>query len=108
MTESNQVEKTIRVLPFTGKKKEWGPWEEKFLAKAKRSGYKDVLLGNKEIPKASDTVDEEGAKIKDLNELGYHDLMLCMDTDTVGGNVAFHLVKGTKSPDYPDGNIARA
>jgi hypothetical protein len=34
----------IQVLPFSGKKDEWPIWSEKFLAKAKRSGFKDMLL----------------------------------------------------------------
>jgi hypothetical protein len=35
----------IRVLHFSGRKEEWPSWNEKFLAKAKRSGIKDLLLG---------------------------------------------------------------
>jgi hypothetical protein len=41
----------IRVLNFSGRKEEWPSWNKKFLAKAKRSGIKDVLLGKVEIPK---------------------------------------------------------
>ena len=35
--------KTIRVISFSGKKSEWPIWEEKFLARAARKKYKDVL-----------------------------------------------------------------
>lgn len=38
-------ELTIRVLMFSGKKKDWVHWEEKFLAKAKCKGLKDLYLG---------------------------------------------------------------
>ena len=36
---------TIRVIPFCGKADEWPMWNEKFMAKAKRYGLKDVLGG---------------------------------------------------------------
>jgi hypothetical protein len=35
----------IRLLNFSGRKEEWMNWSEKFVAKAKRSGIKGVLLG---------------------------------------------------------------
>jgi hypothetical protein len=40
----------IRVLNFSGRKEEWPSWNETFLAEAKRSGIKDVLLEKVEIP----------------------------------------------------------
>jgi hypothetical protein len=48
----------IQVLSFSGSKDEWPTWSEKFLAKAKRSEIKDVLLG-KVIPKSSEVFDEK-------------------------------------------------
>jgi hypothetical protein len=36
---------TIRVIPFYGKSEEWPTLSERFLAKARRYGFKDVLLG---------------------------------------------------------------
>ncbi len=41
---------SIKVIGFSGKKKDWITWEEKFLSKAKRRGYKDLLLGRVVIP----------------------------------------------------------
>jgi hypothetical protein len=38
------------VIPFCGNGDEWPIWSEKFLAKAKRYGFKDVLLGKLSIP----------------------------------------------------------
>jgi hypothetical protein len=49
---------TIRVIPFCGKVDEWLIWSEKFLAKAKRYGFKDVLLRKLSIPKADEEFDE--------------------------------------------------
>jgi hypothetical protein len=36
---------SIQVIPFSGKKDERTIWSEKFLAKAKGSWFKDLLLG---------------------------------------------------------------
>jgi hypothetical protein len=38
---------------------EWATWSENFLAKAKRSGIKDVLLGKFLIPISSEMFDEK-------------------------------------------------
>ena len=56
----------ICVLNFSGRKEEWPTWSEKFLAKAKRSGIMDVLLGKLKIPKSSEEFEEkkeEGRKM---------------------------------------------
>ena len=105
---------TIRVIPFCGKSEEWPIWSEKFLAKAKRYGFKDLLLGKLSIPKSDEVFDEvsdEGkkkAKIIELNEIAYTELILSIDVKTSSGKIAFNLVKGCKSKDYVDGNAATA
>jgi len=104
----------IRVLNFSGKKDEWPSWSEKFLAKAKRSGTKDVLLGRIQIPKTLDFVDEkteEGKKqlkIIDLNELAFTELILSIDVSSSAGKIAFGIVKSCKTKEYEDGNAALA
>ena len=55
----------IRVLNFSGKKDEWPSWSKKFLAKAKHSGIKDVLLGRVQIPNTLDFVDEKKETVED-------------------------------------------
>jgi hypothetical protein len=115
--ETNEV--SIKVIGFSGKKKDWITWEEKFLSKAKRRGYKDLLLGKVLIPESTTVLtviagasDEDAIKAKvktrELNEQGYSDLILSMDTKSNAGKVAFNLVRGSKTPDYEDGNIAVA
>jgi hypothetical protein len=75
----------IWVLNFSGRKEEWPSWSEKFLAKAKRSGIKDVLVGKVEIPTSWAVIDEkteEGKKwlwIADLNEIAFTELILLID-----------------------------
>jgi hypothetical protein len=46
-------------LSFSGSKDEWPTWSEKFLAKAKRSGIKDVLFGKVLISKSSEVFDDK-------------------------------------------------
>jgi hypothetical protein len=47
MTDFN----SIQVISFYGKSEERSTWIEKFLAKARRYGFKVVLLGKARIPK---------------------------------------------------------
>jgi gag-polypeptide of LTR copia-type len=105
---------TIRVIPFCGKSDEWPIWSEKFMAKAKRYGFKDVLTGKLSIPKVDEEFDEDsvtGKKMKnaiEVNELAYTELLLSIDVKTSFGKVVFNIVRGCKSKDYPDGNATTA
>jgi hypothetical protein len=47
-------------------------------------------------------------KIIKLNEIAFTELILSIDIKTSNGEIAFKLVKGCKSKDYPDGNAATA
>jgi hypothetical protein len=74
MTDMN----AIRVILFCGKVEEWPIWSERFLANAKRCGFKDLLLGKLSIPKEDEEIDETseiGKKqsiIIELNEIAYN------------------------------------
>ena len=104
----------IRILNFTGKKEEWLTWSEKFLAKARRSGIKNFLLGKVKILKTNEEINEktdEGKvmmKIFNLNELAYTELILSIDVRTSSGKLTFNMVKGCKNKDYTEGNSAMA
>jgi hypothetical protein len=73
---------TFRVIPFCGKGDEWPIWSKKFLAKAKRYGFKDVILGKLSIPKIDESFDEasdEGKrmlKIIKFNKIAFTELIL--------------------------------
>jgi hypothetical protein len=54
MTDMN----SIRVIPFCGKFEELPIWSERFLAKAKHCGFKDLLLRKLSIPKVDEEIDE--------------------------------------------------
>jgi hypothetical protein len=70
MTDLN----TIRVISFFGKVDEWPIWSEKFLAKAKKYGFKDVLVGKLSTPKA----DEEFDEVSDLRKKMSRSIELCL------------------------------
>ena len=104
---SKDVETSIKVIQFSGKSKDWPVWEEKFLARSKRKGFRDLLLGKVEIPKSTealDASDKERSKIRELNDLAYSELILSF-ADSDAGNVAFQYVRNSKSKDYEDGNV---
>jgi hypothetical protein len=102
------------VIPFCGKVEEWPIWSERFLAKAKRCGFKDLLLGKLSIPKVDEDIDEtsENGKKKsiiiELNEIAYIELILSIDVKASSGKVAFNITRECKTKDYPDGNGAIA
>jgi gag-polypeptide of LTR copia-type len=105
---ANNIDTAIRVILFSGKHNDWFDWEEKFLARAKRKGLKALYIGKPEdVPVTSKTnLTSDEAKLVELNEIAYSELIMSIDTSTAAGKVAFGLVKASKSKDYPDGNAA--
>ena len=67
---SDQDEKVIRVLNFSGKQDDWDMWSRKFLAMAYRKKYQGVLTGRTQIPKKSDplTTEDEKRQLKQTQE----------------------------------------
>jgi len=58
VNKTNSNDKAIQVISFDGKQLEWAIWEKKFLARAERRGYKDLLLlGKTTIPADSVVID---------------------------------------------------
>ena len=51
---SSLEQKSIKVIEFTGKDKDWKIWSKKFLAQANRKGYKKLLTGAEVIPTESE------------------------------------------------------
>ena len=106
--------KSIRVLEFTGKIADWEGWSAKFLARGKRLGYKNLLLGKEKIPtereyeKAVLDKDQPTVKRGELNEQAYEDIILSINHTSGQGKVAFSLVKNCVSDEYPKGNCKLA
>jgi len=107
---SEPDDKPIRGIAFDGKLSEWPIWEEKFMARARRRGYKEILLGTATVPKDSEKIDamatdaKEKTKLKKLNELAYEELILSINTSEGSGKVVFQIIKGCKTTDYKDGD----
>ena len=62
-------------------------------------------------PVVLDETTDEGRKqkkLQELNELAYSELILAMDTRKSAGNVAFNIVKRSKTKNFTDGNAADA
>ncbi len=38
-------EKNLKVITFSGKQDDWKFWEVKFLARGRRNGFREILLG---------------------------------------------------------------
>jgi gag-polypeptide of LTR copia-type len=110
MTDLN----TIRAIPFCGEVDECPIWSERFLAKSRCFGFKDLLLGKLSIPAADEVIDQgtESGKKKsitiELNEIAHTELILFTDVKTSSGKVAVNLINGCKNKDYPDGNASIA
>jgi hypothetical protein len=102
------------VIPFCGNSDEWPFWSEKFLSKAKRYGFKDVLIGKLSITKVDEEFDEDSVTDKKMknaikvNKIAYTALLLSIDIKTRIGKVAFNIVRGCKSKEYPESNATTA
>jgi hypothetical protein len=107
MTDMN----AIRVIPFCGKVEEWPIWSKWFLTKAKHCGFKDLLLGKLSIPKVDEEIDETseiGKKksiIIKLNVIVYTELILSIDVKASSGKVAFNIIRGYMTKDYPEADV---
>ena len=102
-------EKSIRIVPFSGNKKDWRMWSKQFLAVSGKRDYKDVLEGKTSIPAKSETLDitTDAGKAKmaarKANDNAYHDLILSNKH-----LVAFNIVDKSVISDLPDGDAALA
>ena len=107
-------EKPIRVIVFSGKQQDWTMWEEKFLARANKKGYKKLLVGSETAPKDGEVWDErtvegkEKKRLRAANEAAYEDLILSIDGTHPSGRVAFNLVRLAKTRDFADGDAKLA
>ena len=101
----------IKIAPFSGKQSDWSVWREKFMARAKRKGYKDILLGNTKVPAESETLtsaDKVKLAARKANNTAFEDLLLLIDGEQASGRVAFNIVRGAKTSSLTDGDAALA
>ena len=115
MSETVAGEGTIKVIPFSGNKRDWPIWSEKFLARGDLKGYKDILTGKVKVPSDEEYDDMQDATLKakakalrKLNKDAFIDLLLSITADTETGRIAFQIVKGSKTKDLSDGDARAA
>ena len=100
---SETEKESIHIKAFNGKHDEWQVWSAKFLACARRKGYREILTGDVDVPEDGESFDEtteEGKRkkrLRELNEIGYEALILLIDGETQFGRVAFAIVNGCKT-----------
>ena len=107
MTEET-VWKSIRVIPFDGKRKNYEMWAIRYLAKAPKM-ERDILKGTITAPAydvqldPNDDGDKERLKARKANEDAYASLLLaCEDT------VSFRAIANALTDELPDGDAALA
>ena len=82
---SDSDDRAIQVIVFSGEPEEWNYWEEKFLVRASKKGFKDVLTGIIQAPDDSETLDlstaagKEKNEVKKQNVLAFEELILSID-----------------------------
>ena len=102
-------EVNLKYLQFDGKKENWSMWSKKFLAKAKKKGYKKITLGDETIPADSETLDKSKSvdkiqlMIQKLNNKAYEDLTLAMNN-----RIAHTKVSSAKTTELQDGDSSLA
>jgi len=107
-------EKNLKVIIFSGKQEDWKFWEVKFLARARRKGFREILLGTVKILKDLEKFDLTDPKEKaqneicDKNELAFEELVLSINTSEGDGRVTFQAVCCCKSDDHKNGNMVDA
>ena len=117
MSDKDKGKKSIKVIYFSGKSAGWRVWNQKFMARANRIGYKKILEGKTAIPTQHDYETAEAKDSKDrtdndkktienyrLNEKANEDLLLSIDEETKTGKVAFNLVDNAVTSANPKGD----
>lgn len=102
MSRNAEISKSIKIIPFHGKKKMFQQWSGKFLAAARVRGYAGILTGKDKVPAEKDDlkdIDKEKIKNRANNEKAYTDLILSMEEE-----VCFAYVDGAKSTELPNGD----
>ena len=101
---ASELDKVVWVLPFSRKREDWRMWSRKFLARVKIKGYKAVLMGTENPPRANamlDPMDDSQAtqiKLRNINELAYSKLLLACQEE-----VCFGVINKDMTTDQPEG-----
>jgi len=106
MTDKEGTEKSVRIIPFSGKKSDWRIWSRRFLTAEAKKKYKNVLLGIDSVPADSETLGEsnntDAEKIiaRKENVEAYHNLVL--ETSEV---IPFNIIDLLVTKNLPDRDV---
>ena len=111
--EGDYEEKSVRYIPWKGKKEEWYTWHKTFLVRALTRGYHGVLVGLEEVPtddkakvlaSIATTSLTSDQKIQynnyKMNTRAYADLLQCCIQDIV----SFGIIDTAKDKNLANGN----
>ena len=97
--------KSVKVIPFTGKRDEFFLWSIRFLSYCSVQGCKDVLLGVDIPPNASVNIDETTVAGKeDLRKRKANSTAMTLLNLSLTDMVSVNAVYNSRTPGQPDGN----
>ena len=71
---NQEIERTVKLVPFSGKQEDWRKWSWKFLARAAIKKYEGILLGETQVPRFDAEFDDDNEE---------NDAALCTKLDLV-------------------------
>ena len=107
MMDDVKEDKSIRTIPFSGKKNDYIIWRARFLSFAQIRGCKHVLMGTVTVPDANQTLtkgsDDVEIQARNANAIAYSMLNMA-----VSDSVSFGAVYNAQTKSLPDGDAAKA
>jgi len=109
------LERSVKYIPWKGKKEEWYTWHKTFLVRAMTRGYHGILVGLESVPsdeaaktlagltEMTSTQKKQSNNYK-LNIRAYAYLLQCCTQDIV----SFGIVDAAKCKELSNGNAALA
>ena len=88
---SNLEQKSIKIIEFSNKEKDWKIWLQKFLAQANYKGYKKLLSGTEKIASEikfdfavgeSDEDEKKTVRLWHLNRRAFGEILLSINGQT--------------------------
>jgi len=107
------LERSMKYIPWKGKKEEWYTWHKTFLGRAMTRGYHGILVGLELVPSNEATktlagltemmsIQKKQFNNYKLNIRAYADLLQCCTQDIV----SFGIVDAAKDKELSNGNAA--
>ena len=114
-SDYDALARSVKYIPWKGKKEEWYTWHKTFLVRAMTCGYHGILVGLESVPddaaakplaglrEMTSTQKKQSNNYK-LNIRAYADLLQCCTQDIV----SFGIIDAAKDKELSNGNAALA